>query len=206
MSTEAPQLRLAMKARRATLSETAISETSNAIAKNLWRLPEMRRARRIGVYLAAFGEVDCQPFIDRAWLRGKRTFAPILRRNSLLYAPLRNGSVVTKNRYSIFEPVCDRRQLVTTHNLDIVLVPLVAFDSNLNRLGMGGGYYDRSFAFSKTRQHWKKPRLVGVGYSFQHTAAISTEPWDVPLDRVVTEKECLPSFCLRPLRPAINAS
>jgi 5-formyltetrahydrofolate cyclo-ligase len=152
----------------------------------------MHRASRIGIYMAAFGEVSCQPFIATAWLRGKRIFAPVLRKNALLYAPLSNGTKLSRNRYGIPEPVHTRRQLVPPQRLDIVLVPLVAFDSDLNRLGMGGGYYDRSFAFRRRQRRYRKPRLVGLGYSFQHVSHLHAAPWDVPLDRAVTETETLP--------------
>ena len=72
--------------------------------------------------------------------------------------------------------------------LDLVLVPLVAFDARGVRLGMGGGYYDRSFAYLNFRSRWRRPRLIGVGFDFQRAESISPQPWDVCLDGVITER------------------
>jgi 5-formyltetrahydrofolate cyclo-ligase len=72
--------------------------------------------------------------------------------------------------------------------LDLILLPLVAFDESGQRLGMGGGFFDRSLAFLAWRQHWRKPHLIGLAYDFQKVAALPREPWDVPLDAVVTDQ------------------
>ena len=73
-------------------------------------------------------------------------------------------------------------------DLDLVLVPLVAFDDRGNRLGMGGGYYDQTFAFLSQRQHYRRPTLLGVAYEFQRLVALPVQAWDIPLDGVATEK------------------
>jgi 5-formyltetrahydrofolate cyclo-ligase len=71
--------------------------------------------------------------------------------------------------------------------LDVILMPLVAFDGQGNRLGMGAGYYDRTLAFLRHRRHWRKPRIIGLAYEFQRMPALPAEPWDVPLDGIITE-------------------
>ena len=73
-------------------------------------------------------------------------------------------------------------------NLDIILTPLVAFDSAGNRIGMGGGYYDRTFAFLKRRTTWRKPKLIGIAFGLQEVDAVPVDTWDVPLDGILTEK------------------
>jgi len=75
--------------------------------------------------------------------------------------------------------------------LDIALVPLVAFDDYGRRLGMGGGYYDRTFAYLRHREHWRRPKLIGVAFEFQRVAELPAQPWDVPLDGIITEKGLL---------------
>jgi 5-formyltetrahydrofolate cyclo-ligase len=79
------------------------------------------------------------------------------------------------------------RQRIQPLALDLVLTPLVGFDHKGNRLGMGGGYYDRSFAFLLRRQNWKKPRLVGLAYDFQQLDKLPAKNWDVPLTAVATD-------------------
>jgi len=69
----------------------------------------------------------------------------------------------------------------------MVITPLVAFDSKGNRMGMGGGYYDRSFAWRRNRQHWKGPLLVGYAYELQKTRRLDNKSWDIVMDAIVTE-------------------
>jgi 5-formyltetrahydrofolate cyclo-ligase len=93
-----------------------------------------------------------------------------------------------ENRFGIPEPCVPARALVRAQLLDLILVPLVAFDASGNRLGMGGGYYDRSLAFVAQRQHWRKPHVVGLAYEFQRVARMPANAWDVPLAAVVTNR------------------
>jgi 5-formyltetrahydrofolate cyclo-ligase len=193
MNQDLHELRKQLKERRALLSCKYIEAASQKLAEKFWQMPCTKRARSIAVYLPTRGEIDCQPIIEMAWMRKKRIFAPILRGKQINFAPLNPDSKLTLNRYNILEPVYSTHSLVKPRQLDIVIVPLLAFDSNLNRLGMGGGYYDRSFAFSKTKLHWRHPRLVGAAYSFQHVESLQPASWDVPLHCVITEKESVGS-------------
>jgi len=188
------EIRRRMRAMRDSLSAQAIISASLAIADTLSHAPPIQRARYIGVYFAAFGEVDCGPFATRMEERGKTIFAPILRKNRLLFAPADSGQSTRLNRYGIAEPVYLESELRTAAELDVVIAPLVAFDNRLNRIGMGGGYYDRTLAFRKRRRIWRRPLVIGVAYSFQRVGAIRAQPWDVPLDAVITEKECYGSL------------
>ncbi len=187
-------LRRSIKAQRRALSADEIAAASVTISATLLQLPALRRARYVATYLPAFGEVDCGMLTAALLSRGKRIFMPILRKNRLLFAPYDHAARMTCNTYGIPEPVCDSRALRSPRQLDVVITPLVAFDRHGNRLGMGGGYYDRSFAFRNRLSHWRKPLLIGVAYSFQQVDAMCTQPWDVPLDAVVTEKECFGSY------------
>ena len=76
--------------------------------------------------------------------------------------------------------------------MDVILLPLVAFDRKGYRLGMGGGYYDRSLAFRRSRQQWRRPRLIGVAHSCQQHPGLPQQHWDVPLDCIITESEIIP--------------
>lgn len=85
------------------------------------------------------------------------------------------------NRFGIAEPV-NRTQAIDSHELNVVLVPLRAFDRHGHRLGTGGGFYDRLFAKID-----KQPILIGVGYAIQEAANLPADPWDLVLDGVLTE-------------------
>jgi 5-formyltetrahydrofolate cyclo-ligase len=189
MPSDTQAIRTAMKRRRRALDAKTVQQASLKISAKLWKLPAMRRAKRIAIYMSVAGEIDCQPIIKTAELRKLRIFAPILTRKKLIFAPLKSTTPMVANRYQVLEPVYSRMTCVTPRDLDVVIVPLVAFDKKGNRLGMGGGFYDRSFAFTRLRRKYHRPLLIGVAYDFQRVADLQPQPWDVPLDVVITEKE-----------------
>jgi len=106
-------------------------------------------------------------------------------RQRLWFARYTPGDALAANRYGIPEPVV--RELIKPWALDLILTPLVAFDTTGHRIGMGGGYYDRSLAFLHSRQHWQKPCRLGLAYEFQKQVMIEPNPWDIPLDGIATE-------------------
>ena len=126
-----------------------------------------------------------------ALARGKQVYLPVLvplRRPRLLFARYTPDTPMALNRYGIAEPDIPHHCLLPPRALDLVITPLVAFDAALNRLGMGGGYYDNTFSFLRRRQAWRHPRLVGIAYQCQQTRRLAAAPWDVPLDAIVTEQ------------------
>ena len=92
------------------------------------------------------------------------------------------------NRFGIQEPACSPRHWVRAWQLDLILLPLVAFDESGNRLGMGGGFYDRSLAYRQSRTHSRRPRLIGLAHELQRVEQLATNSWDIPLDMIATEK------------------
>jgi 5-formyltetrahydrofolate cyclo-ligase len=123
-----------------------------------------------------------------------RIFLPVLTGRQLIFAPLNKHTQLRRNRYQILEPVYTRNKCIRPRDLDVVIVPLVAFDQSGNRIGMGGGFYDRTFAFMKHRATLKRPLLVGVAYDFQRVSGLQTQTWDVPMHVVITEKESYGSY------------
>jgi 5-formyltetrahydrofolate cyclo-ligase len=105
----------------------------------------------------------------------------------LWFTPYAADSELVQNRFGIPEPRVLPRRRVPPWRLDLILVPLVGFDSAGNRLGMGGGFYDQTLAFLQRRSHWRKPRLLGIAYDFQQLDQLPAEPWDIPLDGIATE-------------------
>ena len=182
------QLRRELKNKRRLLNNADVRRYSRLIAKNLWACHALSRAKRVAVYLAMPGEVDCRWIVEGARLRKMRIFAPVLSNNKLLFAPLETQSKFINNCYGIAEPNTLANKLLRGQHLDAVIVPLVAFDSAKNRIGMGGDYYDRTFAFRNRRSKWKRPLLIGLAYSFQQVNDSHASIWDVPLDAVITEQ------------------
>lgn len=176
-----------MRQQRAALGADDIAAASLTIARRLWTLAPMARARRIGGYAAVRGEVDCAPALARARTRGRLVCLPVVHGERLLFAPIDGGSRMLSNRFGIPEPACTPVSCLGAMHLDVVLVPLLAFDDEGHRLGMGGGFYDRSFAFLTRRRHWFRPCFIGLAYEFQHVGHIPAQSWDVPLHMVVTE-------------------
>jgi len=181
-------LRREMRAQRRALSH---SEARTA-AQRLLRLALRHRllyARRIGFYLPMREEIDLIPLLNAAlWLR-RDCYLPVIPRRGarrLWFSKLSARNAWYQNRFGIFEHAAHERRRAP--QLDLLFVPLVAFDAQGNRLGMGGGYYDTSLAYLGTRRLFRKPKLIGVAYDFQRVQTLPREPWDVPLDAVLTER------------------
>lgn len=186
------QQRQQLRAMRRALSRRERQQRADALYKQLFRQTLFNNSRRIAVYLPADGEVETTGIIARAWALGKQVYLPVLvphTHNRLWFARYRPDTPLVSNRYAIPEPEVVHRQRVAPYALDLVLTPLVGFDDKGNRLGMGGGFYDRSFAFLRQRRAWRKPRLVGIAYDFQQLPQLPAQDWDVPLTAVATETQ-----------------
>jgi 5-formyltetrahydrofolate cyclo-ligase len=154
------------------------------------------RSRHIALYLANDGEVDLSKVVQQARARGKHVYLPVLSptfHNRLWFAPYATHTRLARNCFGILEPAARWQTTRPLWSLDLALVPLVGFDRQGNRLGMGGGFYDRSLAYLCRRDVWRKPRLVGVAYAFQECEQLIAEPWDVPLAAVVTDTQFIQS-------------
>jgi len=185
------QLRTQIRMRRSRMTRAERAACAARLAENAARELLVRNSRRIAVYLPINGEIDPRPLMDCLASLGKTLYLPILvtfSERRLWFSAYTPGDSLVYNRFGILEPErvpCRRIKAVA---LDLVLLPLVAFDAAGHRLGMGGGYYDHCFAFLNRRKHWRKPRLMGLAYEFQRQPIIESEPWDVALDAIATEQ------------------
>ena len=185
-------LRAKIRAQRRALSPHQQEMYAQQFADHFAKSHLFRNSERIAFYMANDGELDPSYLMANAWAMGKKCYLPILMHlhdKSLLFAPYKPDIPMNYNQFGIAEPAIGARHRMKARNLDLIVMPLVAFDKQGNRIGMGGGYYDRTLAFLNARTRWHKPRLVGVGYSFQEVSAINRESWDVPLSYIATEKE-----------------
>lgn len=178
------QLRDRMRQRRRELSPAQRVSAANTVAENLLSLPFAPGVGYVAGYWATDGEIALH-----TWQLNLPTECiyclPVLDGNQLGFAPWRPGDSLVNNRYGIPEPDVAHSSLLSPGEMTLVVLPLVAFDLKGARIGMGGGWYDRSFAFRKDRPG--PPWLVGAGYSVQQEEAIQTAAWDVPLDAVCSE-------------------
>jgi 5-formyltetrahydrofolate cyclo-ligase len=176
---------------RRALSAIEQQQHSQALCQNVTALKVYRESQHIAFYIANDGEIDPQHLIEQARFSGKNVYLPVLSplKNSLYFAPFEANSRLALNRFNIPEPVCDASALKKASQLDLLLLPLVAFDTDGNRMGMGGGFYDRTLAFLQERHLPKKPVLAGLAHEIQKVERLHAQSWDIPLDYIITEKQ-----------------
>ncbi|MCK2185057.1 5-formyltetrahydrofolate cyclo-ligase [Halomonas getboli] len=186
-------LRRELRRRRRRLSAQEQDQAARRLCHQLRRLPEVQRARRVALYLPNDGEID--PTRLMPWLngRGARVHLPVLRplsHNALWFVHYHTGTPMVTNRFGIPEPCtrhgAHRARRTPAWALDLILMPLVGFDDDGQRIGMGGGFYDRTLAF--TRGRGPRPRLIGLAHDCQRVERLPVAPWDVPLDAIVSDR------------------
>ena len=180
------RLRRAGRAARLALSDEERESFSLTIAEHVAGTPHWHRAKYIASYLPMADEVDTWPVVEKAWRMGKRIFAPVTGKNSRMrFAELSDTTRLARNAFGLAEPVGGVE--LEPDRFDIVIAPLLAFDDQGNRIGMGGGYYDRAFAFLRHRSRYRRPKLIGVAFAVQQAESVPASPWDIPLFQVYTE-------------------
>ena len=185
-------LRAELRARRERLTPAERIGAATGVAQVLEQLPEFLVDTRVAGYWAVGGELPLHAAHTALTRRGQNYHLPVLMPGrSLRFAPWRRGIELQPNRYGIPEPQCVPQDLLAPEALELVLVPLVGFDRRGHRLGSGGGYYDRSFAFLRGMARPAPPVLVGIGYSFQELPALPEQDWDIQMDFVATERELI---------------
>lgn len=186
------QLRQQMRSARRALTVPQQKEAAHNLLGNISTLPHFIRAKHIAIYLPADGEIDPRPLLERCWAMGKKTYLPILhpiRHNRLWFAPYDANTPMIRNCYGIEEPRLDKAPRRPAWALDLVLLPLVAFDPTGARMGMGGGYYDRTFAFKQRMPQMPSPTLIGLAHELQKVEKLSVASWDIPLSGILTDKK-----------------
>jgi 5-formyltetrahydrofolate cyclo-ligase len=179
-------LRTRMRQARRSLSIRQQQQAALKLKQQLNQNPSFKYAKRLALYLANDGEVNTQLAIQHAWQQGKKVYLPVLdpiRKGHLWFIEYKPDSKMRKNRFAIIEPDPKYNRRIKARFLQVVGFPLVAFDRQGNRLGMGGGFYDRTFAFCQ--QPGLKPKLFGLAHHCQQVDSLPTESWDVQLTGVL---------------------
>lgn len=181
-----------MSVQRNELTAKQRIEAAAGVMHSLEALPEFMTDRNIAGYWAVRGELPLNLVVASLKRREQHYFLPVLgEQRQLHFAEYRDGVALQSNRFGIPEPEAAPSALQNIRDLDVILLPLLAFDRAGHRLGTGGGWYDSSLAFLRGGTRPATPVLVGVGYAFQEVGAIPAEPWDVPLDYVATDAELI---------------
>jgi 5-formyltetrahydrofolate cyclo-ligase len=180
----ATQRKNALNARRSMSVENRAS-ASAIISNKVIHSHEFFAAKSIACYLPMQDEVDPTLIIERAWRANKRIFCPVIGNDgNMIFRKLDRDTILQRSSFGLWEP--NDSESISPKQLDLVVTPLVAFDENNNRIGMGGGYFDRCFSFLRNSRTWKRPKLVGVAFACQKIKKIDANPWDVPVYDVVT--------------------
>ncbi|MFY1666050.1 5-formyltetrahydrofolate cyclo-ligase [Pseudomonas sp. Pseu.R1] len=186
-----PQLRRLLRKARRSLSRAEQRQAAQGLYRQLAQNPLFRRARHVSLYLPMDGEIDPRLLLREAQRRGKKTYLPVLSpwpRTKMVFQRIKPGDRLRPNRFRIPEPHINPRQQRKIWALDLILMPLVGFDDQGGRLGMGGGFYDRSLAYRARRKAWQKPVLLGLAHECQKVEKLAVASWDVPLQGTVSDK------------------
>lgn len=191
MDTIRKNIRQAICTNRKQLSPNKQQIYANSIYETILCLDLFKAANQVAFYLAHQGEVDTTSLLHQSVVLGKKCYVPKIvdaTDSHMIFVSYHPGETLRVNRFGIGEPARLAENSIHNTELDLVLVPIVAFNSQGYRLGMGSGYYDRAFHFLKD-QFIRKPVLLGLAYEFQKRDDIPIQAWDVALCGIVTEKD-----------------
>ncbi|MBA6328360.1 5-formyltetrahydrofolate cyclo-ligase [Colwellia sp. MB02u-6] len=195
------EIRKSLRTKRQGLSQVEQKEFSDDLLIQLSARRDVLAAKNIALYLANDSELDAMPFIKWCWQNNKKIYLPVIHpfsHGQLLFLHYDENSAMKKNNYGILEPKLDVRLIKTISEIDIIFTPLVAFDRLGNRLGMGGGFYDRTLSswyqqyryqnqeLDVTSSKLTKPYPIGLAHDIQLIDAIPTQLWDIPLPEIIT--------------------
>ena len=176
------ELRKLLLDRRKQLSTEVRKEKSRKIHKRIVSREDYQKADCIFVYVSMGAEVETKTLIEQAWKDGKLVAVPKTAAGRKMYfLPIRSFAELQKSTFGVYEPTGDEKEARDPQKTDLFLVPVVGFDRNKNRMGYGGGYYDRYFA-----EH-TGIRKIGLAFQIQETS-VPSEETDIPLDEIITEQ------------------
>ncbi|CZF83766.1 putative 5-formyltetrahydrofolate cyclo-ligase [Grimontia celer] len=181
------ELRKTTRAKRQSLTDDEQRHAATDLLSHFQQADSILNAQRIALYLSVDGELDTQPLIEHCWREGKDVYLPVIHpfsKGHLLFLHYHHKSTLVPNRYGILEPKLSVLDVLPAYQLDVICTPLVAFDKSGQRLGMGGGYYDRTLAPWYESGRGAKP--IGIAHDCQQVDDLPVEAWDVPLPEILT--------------------
>ncbi|MBT1064742.1 5-formyltetrahydrofolate cyclo-ligase [Bowmanella sp. Y26] len=188
MSVSSPNsLRQHYRACRNALSLQEQRQAANCLVEQCKELAAFQQATRVALYLANDGELNPCELINHCWQQGKAVYLPVLHPftpGNLVFVHYHPNSPMIANKYGIAEPRVSSSNICPLPWLDIVFTPLVAFDKSGNRMGMGGGYYDRTLRPVERDQ--LKVEVIGLAHNCQQCDNLPVQPWDIPMHKIIT--------------------
>lgn len=182
------EIRKAIRQKRRLLTLAEQQQAADKLCKQVLTHPKIEQAQTIALFLSFDGEIDTSPLISQLWALNKQVCLPVLHpfhRHHLLFLRYTPSTVLVKNRFNISEPPLNVNMVIPISNIDIIFTPLVAFDEQGQRLGMGGGFYDR------TLENWQQKSFypMGLAHTCQQVAHLPIANWDVPLPEIITPEK-----------------
>ena len=175
-------IRKKLKEKRSSLSNHYCSAYEKSISKIVLSFIQKNNSLKIGLYVSFGNEVRTMELIEKILSLKKEVYLPVQNfiNETLIFRQYTKDSELIKNQNKILEPKSGKE--IDPEDLDIIFIPLLAFDKNLNRVGMGKGYYDKTL-------HGKKAgKLVGLAYDFQEISNAFPEDHDVAMNAIITSK------------------
>ncbi|NRA82256.1 MAG: 5-formyltetrahydrofolate cyclo-ligase [Gammaproteobacteria bacterium] len=180
------QIRQQVRLLRNQLTSSQQQQSAQQLVEQVAHHPRVATAKNIALYLANDGELNPIELIKHLWQQGKNVYLPVLHpfnKGHLLFLRYQPDTKMVLNKYGISEPKLNVTLVCPVNQLDIIFTPLVAFDSQGNRMGMGGGYYDRTLANWQTN---KTPYPIGLAHDCQLVEQLPVQAWDIPLAQIIT--------------------
>ncbi len=180
-------LRSNHRKKRMCIDANSLTQSSLRLCDHLKQIEQLQSAQHIAAYIAIRGEISLDPIMEYLADAAKHLYLPVLRGEAMHFAPWLPGQPLQKKGFGLLEPESAESHWRPAEQLDLVLAPLVVFDKHCNRIGQGGGFYDRAFAFKKNNPG-ASPFLLGVAHESQQESHLPVQAWDVPLDTIVTDR------------------
>lgn len=179
------EIRKAIRQKRRLLTLDEQQQAAKQLCEQVLSHPKIKQAQTIALFLSFDGEIDTSPLISQLWALNKQICLPVLHpfhRHHLLFLRYDPTTQLVKNRFNIFEPPLNVNNIIPISDIDIIFTPLVAFDEFGQRLGMGGGFYDR------TLENWQQKSFypMGLAHTCQQVKPLPSADWDIPLPVIIT--------------------
>jgi 5-formyltetrahydrofolate cyclo-ligase len=188
MASTKAQIRRHIRKLRKQLSKQQQQNATEQLAKRLLQRVQQHQCKRVALFLSMDGEIGTQLAIEQLWQAGVEVYIPLIHpfnAQQLIFIRYQQHTPLLRSKLGMLEPQPDCSQVCPLAELDIIFAPLVAFDPLGNRLGMGGGFYDRTLGYHYKQQR-PSPAIIGIAHDCQKVDDVPTEPWDIPLREIIT--------------------